>query len=327
MANIKIDFACGEYDRTRALEDGTIQPAAIDLNFIRLPIPETFWRMCQHQEFDASELSLSAYLIFRSRPDPPFHAIPVFLSRAFRHSCVYINKNAGIQRPEDLAGRRIGVPEYAMTAIVWLRGIMQHEHGVDPAAVTWVTGGLERWGRRERVTLNLPASIRIEPAPEPETLNGMLDSGKIDALFTPRAPSAFHRPSSNVVRLFPDFKPVEIDYYKRTGCFPIMHVVAIKESILKEHPWAARNLYTAFCAAKDHCIQNLSGTGALGATLPWLLDEMEVSKRILGEDYWSYGVKSNRKTLETLIQYSYEQGLLERSLTVEEVFAQSTMDV
>ncbi|MFQ5693275.1 MAG: ABC transporter substrate-binding protein, partial [Nitrospinota bacterium] len=163
MGNLKIDLACAEYDRTRALEDGTARPAGVDLNYIRLPVEDIFWRMCKYQEFDASEMSFSAYLIFRSRPDPPFLAIPVFPSKFFRHSCVFVHKNAGIQRPEDLAGRRIGVPEYAMTAIVWLRGTMQHEHGVDPAGVTWVTGGLEQWGRKERVDLKLPPSITVEP--------------------------------------------------------------------------------------------------------------------------------------------------------------------
>lgn len=327
MANIKIDFACSEYDRTRALEDGTVRPAGIDLNFVRLPVIDTFWRMCQHQEFDASEMSFSAYLILRSRPNPPFRAIPVFLSKIFRHACVFINKNAGIRKPEDLVGKRIGVPEYAMTAVVWIRGIMQHEHGVDPANVTWVTGGQEQWGRKERVDLNLPPSIKIESAPEPKTLSDMLQTGEIDALFTATVPSSFYKPSSNVVRLFPNFREVEIDYYKRTGCFPIMHLVVIKESLLQEHSWIAKNLYDAFCKAKDHCIKILEHTGAPGAALPWIIDDLEATRKVLGKDHWSYGVEANRTTIETLIQYSWKQGLSERKLTLEEVFAESTFEV
>jgi 4,5-dihydroxyphthalate decarboxylase len=325
VANIKIDFACSEYDRIKALEDGTVKPVGIDLNFIRLPVIDTFWRMCQHQEFDASEMSFSAYLIFRSRPNPPFVAIPVFLSKIFRHACVFINKNAGIQKPEDLAGRRIGVPEYAMSAVVWIRGIMHHEHGVDPEGVTWVTGGQESWGRKDRVDLNLPPSITIEFAPEPKTLDEMLDSGEIDALFTATAPPSFFRPSSNVVRLFPNYKEVEIDYYRRTGCFPIMHLVVIKESVLKKHPWAAQNLYAAFCEAKNHCMEILEYTGVPGASLPWVISEIEDCKKILGEDYWAYGVEANRTTIETFTQYSFEQGLSERKLAPEEVFAKSTL--
>ncbi|MFQ5916051.1 MAG: ABC transporter substrate-binding protein, partial [Nitrospinota bacterium] len=300
MANLKLDFACADYDRTKYLEDGTVKPVGIDLNFIRLPVEDIFWRMSKFQEFDASEMSFSAYLIFRSRPNPPFKAIPIFPSKFFRHSCVFINKNAGIQRPEDLKGKRIAVPEYAMTAIVWLRGTMHHEHGVDPTTVTWVTGGLEEWGRKERVQLKLPPSIKVEPAPAPKTLNDMLDSGEIDALFTARAPSAFSRPGSNVVRLFPNYKEVEVDYYKRTGIYPIMHLVAIKESILKEHPWAAKSLFDAFCESKELALKNLESTGALAATLPWLIHEIEFSKQALGEDYWSYGVEANRTTIETL---------------------------
>ncbi|MBI2880131.1 MAG: ABC transporter substrate-binding protein [Candidatus Tectomicrobia bacterium] len=325
MSNLKLDFACADYDRTKYLEDGTVKPVGIELNFIRLPVEDIFWRMSKFQEFDASEMSFSAYLIFRSRPNPPFKAIPVFPSKFFRHSCVFINKKAGIKKPEDLRGRRIGVPEYAMTAIVWLRGTMQHEHGVDPAGVTWVTGGLEEWGRKERVDLKLPPSIRVEPAPSPKTLNEMLNAGEIDALFTARTPSAFFKPRSNVVRLFPKYKQVEMDYYKRTGIYPIMHLVVIKESILKEHPWVAENLYDAFCKSKDLAIKNLESTGALGATLPWLIYELEETRKVLGKDYWSYGVEANRKIIETLAQYSYEQGLSERRLTVEDLFVGSTL--
>ncbi|MFQ5691688.1 MAG: ABC transporter substrate-binding protein [Nitrospinota bacterium] len=327
MSDLRLDFACGDYDRTRYLEDGTVRPVGIDLNFLRLPVEDIFWRMSKHQEFDASEMSFSAYLIFRSRPNPPFKAIPVFPSKFFRHSCVFVNKKAGIRRAEDLKGRRIGVPEYAMTAIVWLRGIMQHEHGVDPAGVTWVTGGLEEWGRKERVDLKLPPEITVEPAPRPKTLNAMLNDGEIDALFTARTPSAFHRRRNHVVRLFPKYKKVEMDYYRRTGIYPIMHLVVIKESILKEHPWVAQSLYAACCRSKDLAVQRLTSTAALGATLPWLVHEIEETRRVLGEDYWSYGVEANRKTIETLAQYSFEQGLSERKLSVEELFAESTLDV
>ena len=326
VSNIQLGFACADYDRTRYIEDGTVKPTGIDLNYIRLPVEDIFWRQSKFQEFDASEMSFSAYLIFRSRPNPPFRAIPVFPSKFFRHSCVFINKNAGIEKPEDLAGRRIGVPEYAMTAIVWLRGTFHHEYGVDQTGVTWVTGGLEEWGRKERVDLHLPDSITVEGAPAPKTLNEMLDAGEIDALFTARAPSAFGRPGSNVVRLFPNFKDVEVDYYKRTGIYPIMHLVVIKESILEKHPWVAQNLYEALCESKDIAIETLESTGALGATLPWLIHEIEFSKQVLGEDYWSYGVEANRTTIEALTQYSFEQGLSERKLSVEELFVEATLE-
>ena len=327
MSNLQMSFACADYDRTRYLEDGTIVPGGIDLNFLRLPVEDIFWRQSKFQEFDACEMSFSAYLIFRSRPNPPFHAIPVFPSKFFRHSCVFINKNAGIEKPEDLAGKRIGVPEYAMTAIVWLRGIFHHEYGVDQTGVTWIAGGLEEWGRKERVDLHLPPTITVESPPVPKTLNEMLDSGDIDALFTARAPSAFYQPDSNVVRLFPDYKEVEMDYYRRTGVYPIMHLVVIKESILENDPWVAQNLYEALCHSKELAIENLESTAALGATLPWLIHELEVSKQVLGEDYWSYGVEPNRTTIEALTQYSFEQGLSEHKLSVDELFVESTLDV
>lgn len=326
MPNLKMSFACADYDRTRYLEDGTIQTNGIDLNFLRLPVEDIFWRQSKSQEFDACEMSFSAYLIFRSRPNPPFHAIPVFPSKFFRHSCVFINKNAQIKKPEDLAGKRIGVPEYAMTAIVWLRGIFHHEYGVDQANVTWVTGGLEEWGRKERVELKLPPTITVESAPSPKTLNGMLESGEIDALFTARSPSGFFQSGSNIIRLFPNYKEVEIEFYKRTGIYPIMHLVVIKESILKNDPWVAQNLYEALCNSKDMAIKNLEGTAALGATLPWLIHELEVTKQVLGEDYWSYGVESNRSTIDALAQYSFEQGLSESRLSVDELFVESTLE-
>ncbi|MFQ5693170.1 MAG: ABC transporter substrate-binding protein [Nitrospinota bacterium] len=326
MSRVPLTLACWDYDRTRPLRDGTVQVEGVDLNYLALPVEEIFWRMCQHEEFDASEMSLSAYLLYRTRPDPPFIAIPVFPSRMFRHAFVFVNARAGIERPEDLKGKRVGIPEWAMTAIVWLKGTFQHEYGVRPEDVEFRVGGLENPGRKERVDVSLPAGVKLTPIPEGRTLSEELDEGGIDALFTSRIPLCFRRGSPNVRRLFPDPKKVEMDYYRRTGIFPIMHTVVVKREIYRAHPWITQSLYKAFCEAKDLAASWLRDTQAIRYTLPWLLTEIEEEEAVLGKDLWPYGVEENRKTLEALLRYSVEQGLAEREVPIEELFAPNTLE-
>lgn len=280
----------------------------------------------RHQEFDISELSLSSYLIAKDRGYPKFTAIPVFVSRFFRHSGIFINTHAGIQEPADLLGKKVGIPEYQLTACLWIRGILQHEYGVHPADVSWYTGGQESPGRVEKVKLDLPPEIRIQRIEKDQTLNEMLEQGEIDALIAPRAPSSFLNGSSNVQRLFPDYVSVERDYFKRTGIFPIMHVVAVKDEILERHPWVAANLYQAFEEAKQKMYEGLQQTAALKVTLPWFVSEWENTKKLMGEDFWPYGIKKNRKTLEAAVTYSYEQGLIKQRLKIEDLFCQSTLE-
>lgn len=324
MEKLHLTVACGDYDRTKALLDGSVQPEGIRLNYLPLQAEEIFWRMGGHKEFDASEMSLSNQITMVSRGNPPFVAIPVFPSRFFRHSCVFINVDSGIKRPEDLKGKKIGAPEYSITAAAWIRGMLQDDYGVKTHEMQWFVGGQEEPGRKERVALKLPPEIKVAPIPNDKTLNGMLESGEIDALISARAPSSFVKGSPKVQRLFPNYKEVEVDYYRRTKIFPIMHVLVIRGDVYERHPWVARSLYKAFCEAKDRAIQAMRITNTLVCSLPWLFAEIEQVKQLFGSDWWPYGIEPNRHVLETLIRYMGEQGLIDRPLKVEEVFAPST---
>lgn len=326
MSNIELTFACWNYDRISALTNGTVSPKGISLRWLNLPVEETFFRMMRYQEFDVAELSLSSYLLAKDRGFPNFTAIPVFMSRSFRHSGIYINAHAGINSPEDLIGKRVGVPEYQLTACLWIRGILEHEYGVKPADLHWFTGGQEKPGRIEKFKLDLPQDVRIERIGENQTLNAMLESGEIDAIIAPRAPSCFLNHSPNVKRLIENYEEVEKDYFKRTGIFPIMHVVAIKDEILEKNPWVAANLYQAFVQAKEDVYEGFKQTAALKVTLPWLQSELDRTKEILGEDFWPYGFANNIKTIEAAIQYSYEQGMIKNRLIAEDIFAKTTME-
>jgi len=321
---VRITLACGDYDRNHALRDGTVKVDGVDLNYITLPVEETFWRMLQYEEFDAAEMSMSAYVLKLSRGEDQFIAIPVFPSKMFRHSCIFINREAGIRRPEDLRGRKIGTPEYHMTAGLWLRGILQHEYGVYPHEIEWFTGGAEEPGRVERVTLNLPPEIKLTPVLD-KTLNNMLVDGEIDALIAPRMPSALEKGSPKVGRLIENYFEVEKDYYQRTGIIPIMHTVVLKRSLYEKNPWLAQSLYKAFYQSKELCLKKMYDSNALTHSLPFLLVNVEEQRKIFGYDLWSYGVEKNLKALEALTQYSYEQGLSERLVSVDELFAPSTI--
>jgi 4,5-dihydroxyphthalate decarboxylase len=325
MSKLQLSFGCWDYDRIRSLTDGTVQVSGIELNWLNMQVEETFWRMMRYQEFDVSELSLSSYLVGKDR-GLKLTAIPVFMSRSFRHSGIYINTNSGITKPSDLRGKRVAIPEYQLTACLWIRGILQHEYGVKPSEMQWFTGGEETSGRIEKVSLKLPPEINIQPIAPDQTLNQMLESGEVDALIAPRAPSSFLKGSPNVTRLFSDYVSVEKEYFKKTGIFPIMHLVAIKDEILQKDPWVAQNLYQAFVQAKQRVYEGFNQTAALKVTLPWLLPEVENTKQLMGDDYWPYGVNKNRTTIDAAINYSYEQGMISRRLEIEELFAKTTLD-
>ena len=270
-------------------------------------------------------MSLSSYCIARAGGDERYAGLPVFLSRSFRHASVYVHDGAGVRQPRDLEGRRVGVPEYQVTAAVWARGMLQHDHDVDLDAITWVTGGLEQPGRVERQPLKLPPRVRIDPLPDGDTLSSALLRGDIDALIAPRVPSAFRPGHTDVRRLFPDYAAREVDYYRRTGLFPIMHLVVVRASLLAERPWVAGSLVKAFRAAKEQALAGLLEAPALRYTMPLLLDALERQREVFGEDPWPYGLEANRAALVEFAAYLEEQGLLERRPTPEELFAPSTI--
>ncbi|HXP93142.1 MAG TPA: ABC transporter substrate-binding protein [Candidatus Binatia bacterium] len=326
MSKMPVVFAGCDYDRVRALIDGRIRPDGIDLNYLALPGEEVFYRMLRHREFDAAEVSFSSYLVSKSLPEQPFVAIPVFPSRAFRHSCIYVNTASGIERPEDLAGKRVAAPEYQMTAGLWIRGILSDEYGVPVESMRHFTGGEEQPGRPEKVKLSLPETIRIEPIGEDQTLSTMLEKGEIDALFAPRAPSSYARNPAKVRRLFEDYKSAEQDYFRRTSIFPIMHTVVIRRALYERHPWIAMSLFKAFTQAQAIAYADLKEIGLLSTMLPWLVENAEEVRRLMGEDFWPYGLERNRKTLETFARYSHEQGLSPRMYAPEDLFAPETLD-
>jgi 4,5-dihydroxyphthalate decarboxylase len=326
MTRLRLSFSCWDYDRTRALADGTVRPEGIELVYLSNTVEETFFRMLRYREFDCSEMSLSSYVASLGAEEPPFIAIPAFPSRFFRHSCVFVSAKSGITRPDELKGRRIGVPEYQMTAPVWIRGILSDDYGVKVTDVEHFSGGEEEPGRDEKIKLNLPKEIRVRPIGPTQTLAGMIAEGDIDALVTARAPSTFHTQPDKVRRLFPSYVDEEKAYYRRTKIFPIMHTVVIRRDVYRAHPWVAQSLYKALVAAKDKSLEMYRQTAALPAMLPWFVAHVEETRRELGEDWWPYGLASNRHVLETFLRYHHEQGLSRRRFAPEELFAAETLE-
>ena len=326
MSKLKLTFACWNYDRTRALMDGSIQPDGIDLNYLNLPVEETFFRMLRHQEFEMAEMSLSSYTVSMFREPRPFVAIPIFPSRFFRHSCIYVNANSGIRTAKDLIGKRVGNPEYQMTAPVWIRGILSDHYGVPVDSVTYVTGGEEEPGRSEKIQLDLPPNIRVERIGPQQTLSQMLLDGEIDALYTARMPSSFLKGGGRVRRLFEDYEPVERNYFRETGIFPIMHTVALRRDVYEAHPWIAQSMMKALVASQRRSYEDLYETAALKTMLPWLTAHVEQAKREMGDDFWPYGYEKNEATLRTFLRYSFEQGLSRRLLEPKELFAPQTLE-
>lgn len=321
MGKLFLTIACGEYDRTRALAEGQVQPEGIELNYIAPYSPAvTFWRMLKFREFDVAEISLSNYCILRAQGDDSLVGIPIFPNRVFRHSAFWVNVRSGVERPEDLAGKRLGVAEYHMTAAVWGRGILQHEYGVRPEQIWWFTGGLNQAGREDRIDAAIPADVRISFVPD-KPLNDLLEHGEIDALLTPKP---YFKQTPNVRRLFPNAKQVEQEFYRRTGIFPIMHTIVIRRDVYERHPWIAASLYEAFEESKRRCYRFMLEGARYVA--PWFAAEMQETLELMGPDPWENGLTDgNRKSIEWLQRFQVEQGLSPRAVPTEDLFAPSTL--
>jgi 4,5-dihydroxyphthalate decarboxylase len=319
-------MACWNYDRTRALMEDRIPIEGIELNYLNLPVEETFFRMMRHGEFDVAEMSLSSYTISLFRDDPAFIAIPVFPSRSFRHSGIFVHTGSGIMEPKDLIGKRVGNPEFQLTAVVWIRGMLSDEYGVPVSSVQYFTGGQEDPGRIEKAAVKLPAEIKIQSIPADKTLSKMLEAGEIDALYAPRAPSTLHDGSGKVSRLFPDYQTVEREYYLKTKIFPPMHVIAIRREVYEKNRWVAQSLYKAFVLAQREVYEDMHQVAALKFMLPWLIPHVEETERLLGRDFWPYGYEPNVNALRTFLRYSYEQGLSKRQLEPKELFAPESLE-
>ena len=329
MSKLRLSFACWNYDRTRALLDGSVQPDGIDLNYLCLPVEETFFRMARHREFDVAEMSFSSYCVSLNKPDRPFVALPVYPSRFFRHSCIYVNASSGIREPKDLIGKRIASPEYQMTAPVWIRGILQDHYGVpvtNADSEPYRFGGEEEPGRIEKLKLDLPPNIKLQAIGPTQTLSQMLADGDIDALYTARAPSSFTRGDGRVRRLFENYAEIERAYWRDTSIFPIMHVIVMRREIYEANRWIAQSLTKAFYAAQQMAYDDLAETAALKSMLPWLVAHVEEARREMGADWWPYGLEPNRKALETFTRYHFEQGLSKRQLGLDELFAPESLE-
>ena len=326
MANLQLSLACWDYDRTRALADGSVRPEGIDLIYQNLFVEETFFRMARFREFDAAEMSLSSYCVSLGKDDPAFIAIPVFPSRFFRHSCIFVSAKSGIREPKDLAGKRIGVPEYQMTAPVWIRGILQDEYGVDPASCEYWSGGEEETGRDEKLRIDLPPKFRLKPIGPTQTLSQMIADGALDAMHTARTPSTFASRPGTVKRLFESYVEVEKAYYRKTKIFPIMHTVVIRRDVYEANRWVAQSLYKAFVHAQRRTYDQLQTTMALATMLPWQIAQVEEARALMGDDWWAYGFAPNRHVLDTFLRYHHEQGLSKRRLKIEKLFAPETLE-
>jgi len=325
MSQLQISIAMGDYDRNRALFDGRVQIDGCDPVYMLLSPEEMFFRAMRSRDFDITELSFSSYLVKHAQGDCPYIAVPVFLSRAFRHTSIYVRKDR-IRQPQDLKGKRVGIPEYQLTAIVWARSILQDDYGIRPEDVTWVRGGIDTPGRPEKIKLNLPAGVHVEAAPEGTTISQLLDAGEIDGFIAPRPPSGAALQNPHVGWLFDDPTAVAKDYYRRTGIFPIMHVVGIRKEIAAAHPWLPAAVFKAFNASKAAALELLADTSATKVTLPFVEEQLKAAKDLLGEDFWSYGVQANRNTLEAFLKHHHAQGLSSRLVEVDELFHPSTYE-
>ncbi len=324
MAKLNLSLAVGPYDRTRALIDGTVQIDGVNAIGMTLSPEEIFFRALRHAEFDICELSLSSFTVKTDQGGGPYVGVPAFVSRAFRHTSIYVRTDR-IKKPEDLKGKKVGVPEYQLTANVWARAILEDDYGVKPSDIHWIRGGIEDADRPEKITINLPKDVKLENGPPGKSISRLLADGDIDGFIAPRPPS-LPKNTPNVGWLFPDPVAAAQDYFKRTGIFPIMHIVGVRRSIAEQHPWLPGAVFKAFNQAKDVALDFLSDTSATKVTLPFVEERLAEARALMGEDFWAYGVEESRKTLENFLHHHHKQGLSSREVTPEELFHPGTLE-
>jgi 4,5-dihydroxyphthalate decarboxylase len=323
MSKLQLSVAVGNYDRVRPLMDGTIQIDGVDPVFMNLPPEEIFFRAFRSADFDICELSMSSFTLKTAERDCAYVGVPAFISRAFRHNSIYVRKDR-IKSPADLKGRRVGLPEYQLTACVWARIILEDDHGVRPADITWVRGGIEKPGRLEKISINLPTGVRMEDAPKDATISELLQSGDIDGFIAPRVPRLAGGGNSKIGWLFADPMAAGRDYFKRTGIFPIMHITGIRRELVERHPWLPAAVFKAFSDSKSKCLEALEDTSASRVTLPFVEEQLRAARELMGPDFWSYGLEPNRKVLETFLRHHHAQGLSSRLVSADELFHPST---
>ncbi|MHC0054737.1 substrate-binding domain-containing protein, partial [Actibacterium sp. D379-3] len=326
MSDVKLTVAVGDYDQMRDLQNGRVRVNGIDMTLLNYDVEEIFFRFHDRLEWEVSELSMGMYTSAISRGDNRFIAIPVFPSRVFRHSGIYVRSDGSVKRPEDLAGKVVGCPQWSQTATIYVRGYLTDTVGIPLSAIKWVQAGVNDCGRDEPSKLKLPEGVEMAQIND-RTLNDMLLDGTVDAIITARPPKSFTAGDARIQRLFPDYRPVEEDYFRVTGIFPIMHTVAIKRETYEANRWIARNLFQAFEEAKNRSVKRLQDMTAVHVPLPWVPDLMEKADDLLfkGGDYWPYGIEQNLTTLQAFLRFAYEQGTCHRHLSVEELFAEEAL--
>jgi 4,5-dihydroxyphthalate decarboxylase len=319
LRKVHLTLAISDYDHVHDLTSGAVLAEGIALTRLNLPVEEIFYRFTRFREWDVSELSMGKYVAMLAQDDESLTAIPVFPSRVFRHSSLYVRRGGPVSRPQDLAGKRVGVPEWSQTATIYVRGFLMHQYGLRLQDIDWVQAGVNQPGRVEKVALSLPAGVRLTPVAD-KTLDAMLRAGELDCIVSAHAPASFAQRDPDIVRLFPDAAGVELAHWRETGIFPIMHTVAIKRAVLRRHPWVGMNLFTAFEEAKRRSLARALETTASRFPIPWGVEYAFQTRERFGDDFWPYGVEPNRKTLEAFLQFAYEQGVCRRPLTCDELF-------
>ena len=327
MTDLELTLACGRYDRTAHLFDGSIKPEGISLSCEAKMPGELFRRMAKFRDFPVAEMSFSTHANLVSRGDDGLVGIPVFPSRAFRHSYVFVNRRAGIKSPQDLIGKRVGTMQYQLTSNLWMRGILEDEYGVRPSDFTWYFGGQDWPGHGERAAVAIPDDIESVVIPDDQTLDGLLAAGDIDALLAPHIPNSFRERHPDVRRLFEDFRTVEADYHRRTRFFPIMHLIVVRRDVYARDPWVAASLFEAFREAKHAALERLQFTGTLAAMVPWLFAELEAAEATFTGHYWPYGVDENRAELQAMLGWARRHGITVSDLEVDDLFAPETLEL
>jgi 4,5-dihydroxyphthalate decarboxylase len=326
MANerLKLTFASSEYEHVRDVMSGAIPVEGVDLNCMTLQIEEMFYRFINFSEFDISEISSGKFTSFISQGDDRFVGLPIFPSRVFRQSSLYIRPDGAVKTAEDMAGKTIGIPEWGQSAAVYTRGWIQHQVGIPLSDIKWVQAGVNQAGRKEKVALKLPDGIELTPRPD-KSLTELLLAGEINVIMTAHPPELFEEGDTRIVRLFEDYQSVEEDYYRETGIWPIMHLFAIRREVFEAHPWVAMNVVKALTAAKDRSMKRMLEITACRAPVAWCYDAAAKAQKLFGDDFYPYGIEPNRKTLEAFLLYGFEQGLFHRHMEPEELFPKQVL--
>ena len=324
MSQLPLTIAISDYDHVRDFQDGRIEAEGIDANFLNFQVEEIFYRFVNFREWDVSEMSFGKYVALKSQGDESLTSIPVFPSRVFRLSSIFVTADSPLRSVADLAGKKVGVPEWAQTAAIYTRGYLVHQAGIPLDKITWVQAGVSSPGRKEKVALNLPDGVSLTPVAD-KSLEEMLLSGEIDAIMSAHPPEIFEHGGPEIVRLVGDYQAMEQAYFQETGIFPIMHTMAVRTEISNAHPWMLGNLLTAFNAAKNNSVARAREMTASRFPIPWGPYYTEQSEAMFGDDYWPYGIEDNRVTLDAFLQYSFEQGVCQRRLQVEDLFPKNVL--